>query len=128
MVPTGELPSPCDVAPWLRPDLLPPNPLGPEWGALRDGKVEPMPVEDMLADFRKGPGAERWNGKTERSLVSFVAEPGKERILPVAESTPFRAVILELDEQTLSAARSKHAWAFVLLAAGTGLAGRRPGP
>jgi membrane associated rhomboid family serine protease len=76
-----------------------------------------MSVENMVADFRKGPGTERWNGKTERCLVGFVAEPGRERILPVAESSTFRPVILEVDERTLTLARSKHGWAFLLLAA-----------
>lgn len=76
-----------------------------------------MSVENMVADFRKGPGAERWNGKTERCLVGFVAEPGRERILPVAESSTFRPVILEIDEQNLTLARSKNGWAFLLLAA-----------
>jgi len=109
-----------DAAPWQRPDLLPPISLGDLWGALRDGKVEPVLVDRMVADFRKIPGAEQWNGKTERCVVGFVAEPGRERIVTVAESSTFRPIILEASGHRLTLERSKNGWASLLLAVACG--------
>lgn len=114
---SSSLPVPGDVPPWQRPDLLPLNPLGDEWGVLREGKIEPVSVEILVAEFRKGPGEVKWNGEPERHPVAFVAEPGNERVLPVAESSIFRPIILEMDEQLLTLARSKNGRGFLLLAA-----------
>lgn len=74
-----------------------------------------MSLESMLSDFRKGPGAEQWNGQTERDIVGFVAEPGKERIVTIADSSVFRPVILEVNQHNLALERAKCLKAFLVL-------------
>lgn len=103
--------------PWQRPDLLPTNSLGNQWGVYRDGKAEPKSIDSLIAEFRQGPGKEQWNGKTERAPIAFVADPASSRVLPVSESVTFQPIILERDAEALSSLRSKNGWGFLILAA-----------
>lgn len=104
-------------APWLSPTLLPENPIVTGWGILLGGKVEPMSRDELLALVRQGPGAERWNGQTERKPVILVATPGADRIVPLAECVEFQPLIIELDGNTFRLDRSKNGRLFYFLMA-----------
>lgn len=95
-----------DAPPWKRADLLPLNTLEGEWGMVQKGALHSMPLDNLLANLRKG-----------RDTVALVAEPGRERCIPVAECAPFRPVILEADAKSLTAACAKNGWGFMILAA-----------
>ncbi len=104
-------------APWLSPTVLPDNPMGNDWGVLWDGKVESIGLDSLLALVRQGPGATQWNGKTERNPVVFVAVPGVNRIIPLAECAEFQPMIIELNGSNYQSDRSKNGRIFYPLAA-----------